>query len=104
MSLDLRKAPWPEWDAHFKEPACPQTEPEVCLTRSEYAFARHRVNLHEEAMVALAECREALSEYIHGDELNPAHLNSALESVQIVLRLNEESRQLLARAKEGQET
>lgn len=47
MSLDLTKAPWPEalqaqrksW--HF---GC------IALDKSEYAFARHRVNLFEELL------------------------------------------------------
>lgn len=52
MSLDLTKAPWPEWKEVKDIPA-------HNLTAQEYAFARHRVNLHEELVTLLEQIRNA---------------------------------------------
>lgn len=58
MSLDLTKTPWPEWDTMF--PPGKHTGPlRIPLMRDEYAFAQHRVNLHEELIRELSAMLDA---------------------------------------------
>ncbi len=85
MTLDLTKAPWPEWE-EAAEPDDQDNFIQVSLLREEYAFARHRVNLHDE-LVREVERRLA---YVERIEPNCQCRNCVY------------TRQLLARAKQGE--
>lgn len=90
MSLDLTKAPWPEWEELAKEArktfACPSDE----VHEEAYAFARHRVNLHEELV------RE-LEEFLKWEEKDQGKSRYTPQECRILLR---DLRQRLARAKQ----
>lgn len=70
MSLDLTKAPWPEWEKAEHDRGAGWRALDY-LEKAEYAFARHRVNLHEELVRELGEILDYLDQEVAVFEEKP---------------------------------
>lgn len=87
MSLELTKAPWPEWvSGNLSSKRVKASH--AAISQTEYAFARHRVNLHEDLVRELEKHRNLIAGIFGG----PGHIGSGHERVRELTKLLDRAR------------